>query len=75
MPDGLEIDTKTTLNGLVPNYAQHVVICTSQDDWTSRIEEENSGDNLAADLRELLGRGGIYNDVSYTAISRIERSP
>jgi hypothetical protein len=64
LPEGLEIDRKTALNGLMPGYAQHVLVCTGKDDWPSRIEEDNSGDNLAADLRELIGRGGIYSDVS-----------
>lgn len=44
-------------------YDEQVLICTGKDDWVSRIEEENSGDNLAADLKELLGRGGVYSDV------------
>jgi hypothetical protein len=44
-------------------YAEQVLICTGQRDWKSRIEDENGGDNLAADLKELLGRGGIYSDV------------
>lgn len=64
MPEGLAIDHKTKLNGLISNYAQHVLICTGKDDWPSKIEDENSGDNLAADLKELIGRGGVYNDVS-----------
>jgi hypothetical protein len=63
MPEGLEIDHKTNLNGLISNYAQQVLICTGKDDWPSKIEEDNSGDNLAADLKELIGRGGVYNDV------------
>ena len=63
MPEGLGIDRKTPLNGMMPGYAQHVLVCTGKDDWPSKIEEDNSGDNLAADLRELLGRGGVYNDV------------
>ncbi|KAK0727351.1 Sucrase/ferredoxin-like-domain-containing protein [Lasiosphaeria miniovina] len=62
MPEGLEIDHKTPLNGLISNYAQHVLVCTGQNDWPSRIEEANSGDNLAADLRELVGRGGTFSD-------------
>ncbi|KAK4227084.1 altered inheritance of mitochondria protein 32 [Podospora fimiseda] len=61
-PKGFEIDHKTNINGLIPTYAQHVLICTGKDDWPSRIEDKNSGDNLAADIRELLGRGGKYND-------------
>ena len=64
LPEGLEIDSKTPLNGLISNYAQHVLICTGRSDWPSRIEEDKSGDNLAADLRELVGRGGVFSDVS-----------
>ncbi|KAK4657058.1 Altered inheritance of mitochondria protein 32 [Podospora pseudocomata] len=61
-PEGFEIDHKTNINGLISNYAQHVLVCTGKDDWPSRIEDDNSGDNLAADLRELVGRGGQFND-------------
>lgn len=64
MPEDLDIDHKSPLNGVVAGYAEHVLVCTGQDDWVSRIEEENSGDNLAADLKELFGRGGKYRDVS-----------
>ncbi|KAH6611333.1 Vacuolar amino acid transporter 3, partial [Trichoderma cornu-damae] len=62
MPDGLEIDRLSPLEGVMAGYAEHVVVCTGRDDWESRIEEENSGDNLAADLKELFGRGGKYVD-------------
>lgn len=64
MPDGLEIDHQNPLNGVMAGYAEHVVVCTGKDDWLSKIEDENSGDNLAADLKELFGRGGKYTDVS-----------
>lgn len=64
MPEGLPIDHKAKLDGLISNYAEQVLICTGKDDWPSRIEDENSGDNLAADLKELFGRGGVYSDVS-----------
>lgn len=63
MPEGLEIDHAKPLNGTMAAYAEQVLICTGKDDWMSRIEEENSGDNLAADLKELMGRGGVYSDV------------
>lgn len=46
-------------------YTEQVLICTGKDDWVSRIEEENSGDNLAADLKELMGRGGVFFDVCF----------
>jgi len=62
MPPGLDIDHKRPLNGTMPAYSQQVLICTGKDDWMSRIEEENSGDNLAADIKELVGRGGMYSD-------------
>ncbi|KAL7823885.1 Sucrase/ferredoxin-like domain-containing protein [Trichoderma gracile] len=62
MPDGLEIDHVNPLNGVMAGYAEHVVVCTGKDDWPSRIEDENGGDNLAADLKELFGRGGKYTD-------------
>jgi hypothetical protein len=63
MPEGLDIDHSKPLNGTMAPYAEQVLICTGKDDWMSRIEEENSGDNLAADLKELMGRGGMYSDV------------
>ena len=63
MPEGLEIDHSKPLNGTMAAYAEQVLMCTGKDDWMSRIEEENSGDNLAADLKELMGRGGVYSDV------------
>jgi (2Fe-2S) ferredoxin len=63
MPEGLEIDHEKNLNGTMAAYAEQVLICTGKDDWMSRIEEENAGDNLAADIKELLGRGGVYRDV------------
>ncbi|KAI0835354.1 Sucrase/ferredoxin-like-domain-containing protein [Hypoxylon sp. FL0890] len=62
LPWGTKIDKSANLNGLIPAYAQQVLICTGKDDWASRIEEDNSGDNLAADLKELVGRGGMYSD-------------
>lgn len=65
MPEGLEIDHEAPLNGVISGYAEQVLVCTGQDDWASKIEDENGGDNLAADLKELLGRGGVYSDVSH----------
>lgn len=62
MPKGLPIDQEGKLNGLISSYAQQVLVCTGKDDWPSRIEDDNNGDNLAADLKELMGRGGTYSD-------------
>lgn len=47
-------------------YAQQLLVCTGQPDWTSRIENdgENKGwGNLVRGLKGLLGRGGPYLDV------------
>ena len=68
MPEGLPIDQEGKLNGLISSYAQQVLVCTGQDDWPSRIEDDNNGDNLAADLKELMGRGGTYSDVSASSL-------
>ncbi|KAK4138626.1 Sucraseferredoxin-like protein [Trichocladium antarcticum] len=62
LPPGLPIDHKAPLHGLISNYAQHVLVCTAKDDWPSRIVDDNGGDNLAADLSELVGRGGKFSD-------------
>ncbi|KAG4417622.1 hypothetical protein IFR04_009267 [Cadophora malorum] len=62
MPEGLPIDHTKSLNGTMAPYAEQVLICTGKDDWLSKIEDENSGDNLAADIKELMGRGGMFSD-------------
>lgn len=72
MPEGMEIDHKSNLNGVISGYAEQVLVCTGRDDWTSRIEDESDGDNLAADLKELFGRGGRYSDVRYS-LTRLKR--
>lgn len=64
LPANLPIDHKAPLNGLIAAYNEQVLVCTGTSDWPSRIEDANSGDNLAADLKELFGRGGVYSDVS-----------
>ncbi|OAA68774.1 sucrose cleavage family protein [Niveomyces insectorum RCEF 264] len=62
IPAGLPIDHTAPLNGMIPGYQEQVVVCTGESDWPSRIEDAHSGDNLAADLKELFGRGGKYSD-------------
>jgi len=54
-------------------YAEQVIVCTGQDDWSSKIEDENSGDNLANDVKELIGRGGVFAD-PYNNISLLNSS-
>lgn len=66
MPEGLPIDHEHALNGTMVAYAQQLVICTGQRDWTSRIEndgENTSWGSLVRGLKGLLGRGGPYLDV------------
>jgi hypothetical protein len=71
LPEGLYINYSQPLNGTMAAYAEQVVICTGQRDWKSRIEDENDGDNLSADLKELLGRGGMYSDVCLCSLSYV----
>lgn len=66
LPEGLPIDREQALNGTMAAYAQQLLVCTGQRDWTSRIEDdgENQGwGNLVRGLKRLLGRGGPYLDV------------
>ena len=63
MPEGLPIDYSKSLNGTMAPYATQLLICTGKDDWPSRIEDAEGGDNLAADVKELVGRGGDFSDV------------
>ncbi|RAK99358.1 sucrase/ferredoxin-like domain-containing protein [Aspergillus ibericus CBS 121593] len=59
------IDYDQPLNGTMAAYAQQLLVCTGQRDWTSRIEEDGQGQNwgeLVRGLKRLLGRGGKYAD-------------
>ena len=54
-------------------YAQQIVVCTGQRDWTSRIEDdgkEQGWGEFVRGLRRLMGRGGPYADVSHVSVSR-----
>lgn len=50
-PD-LDIDHKKSLSGLVGPYKQHLVVATGQQDWTSRIEHDQSCGSLAAGVKQ-----------------------
>lgn len=66
MPEGLAIDYEQPLNGTMAAYAQQLVICTDQTDWTSRIEndgEQKGWGEMVRGLKKLFGRGGQYTDV------------
>ncbi|KAE8145311.1 sucrase/ferredoxin-like family protein Fmi1 [Aspergillus avenaceus] len=65
MPEGLPIDYEQPLNGTMAAYAQQIVICTGQRDWTSRIEDDgqhHTWGQLVRGLKQLLGRGGRFAD-------------
>ncbi|RAQ46763.1 sucrase/ferredoxin-like family protein Fmi1 [Aspergillus flavus] len=65
MPYGLPIDYNQPLNGTMVAYAQQILICTGQRDWTSRIEDDgkrHTWGHLVRGLKRLLGRGGRYAD-------------
>jgi len=63
MPEGFPIDHIKPLNGTMAAYAEQVIICTGRDDWESRIEDENGGDNMAARIKKLVGPKGEFHDV------------
>ncbi|PYH97505.1 sucrase/ferredoxin-like family protein Fmi1 [Aspergillus ellipticus CBS 707.79] len=59
------IDYDQPLNGTMAAYAQQLLVCTGQPDWTSRIDEDGQGQSwgeLVRGLKRLLGRGGKYAD-------------
>ncbi|KAI9040915.1 sucrase/ferredoxin-like domain-containing protein [Aspergillus affinis] len=65
MPEGLPLDHNQPLNGTMAAYAQQILICTGQGDWTSRIEDDGKNQGwgeLARGLKRLMGRGGHYAD-------------
>ena len=66
-PSDLDVDRVTSLANSVPSYSQHIVIATGKNDWASKIElepeEADGGDNVAAELKRLLGRGGKLHNV------------
>ena len=55
----------------MPPYAQHVVIRTGKNDWSSKIEDEPDMVgvvNFARELKGLVGRGGRLHDVGICAM-------
>ena len=66
-PSGLDIDTKTPLNGTMAAYNKHILIMSGQTDWTSKIEDERDTADwgkFTAELKKAFGRGGEFHDVS-----------
>ena len=71
MPSGLAIDHEKPLSATMPPYAQHVVIRTGKNDWSSKIEDDpemGEGVNFARELKRLVGRGGRLHDVGICAM-------
>ena len=69
MPEGLDIDYSKTLDGTMAPYSSHVLVCTGQSDWKSKIEDEHSTGTwgpFLAGLKKGFGRGGQFHDVSST---------
>ncbi|KAL2828292.1 Sucrase/ferredoxin-like-domain-containing protein [Aspergillus cavernicola] len=65
MPEGLPLDHDHPLSGTMAAYAQQIVICTGQRDWTSRIEDDGKGQSwgeVVRGVKGLMGRGGLYAD-------------
>lgn len=67
MPESLDIDRSSALNGTMPPYSSHVLVHTGQHDWKSKIEDEYAmpvWGTFLARLKKDFGRGGRYHDVS-----------
>ena len=66
MPAGLDIERSNNLNGTMVPYSQHVLICTGQSDWKSKIEDEKDtapwGDFTHV-LKSAVGPKGRFHDV------------
>ncbi|KAF2710687.1 hypothetical protein K504DRAFT_480820 [Pleomassaria siparia CBS 279.74] len=75
-PDNLDIDRTTPLLNTMAPYAQHVVICSGQPDWTSRIEDEQSsaGDFMRG-LRGVVGREGKRFDPFNNIVATMSSFP
>ncbi|KAF2250662.1 hypothetical protein BU26DRAFT_268090 [Trematosphaeria pertusa] len=73
-PPDLDIDRKTPLLNTMASYTEQVLICTGKEDWSSRIEDEQSSAGaFVRGLRAEIGKGGKgfdpFNNVLITAAS------
>jgi len=58
MPPDLDIDQKSSLANTMPHYAEQLILCTGQEDWSSRIEDEAGGTGeFVRGVRDVLGMG------------------
>lgn len=68
MPPDLDIETERKLNGTMPAHSEHVIICTGQADWKSRIEDEKDTapwGEVVSSIKTLLGPKGRLHDVGW----------
>ena len=63
MPEGLPINHEKDLNNTFAFSNEQIIICTGKSDWTSKIEDDDGGDNLATLLKGLIGPKGAFADV------------
>ncbi|KAF2128816.1 hypothetical protein P153DRAFT_423297 [Dothidotthia symphoricarpi CBS 119687] len=73
-PADLDIDRAAPLLNTMAAYAQHVVVCTGKEDWSSNIEQEEGGTGeFVRGLKGVVGRGGEgfdpFNNILITASS------
>ncbi len=70
-PADLDIDRKSPLLNTVAAYAEQVVICTGQEDWASRIEnDEGETGDFVRGLKGVIGKGSAAFDVGWFSLSR-----
>ncbi len=69
-PADLYIDRKSPLLNTVAAYTEQVVICTGQEDWASRIENDKgeTGDFVRG-LKGVIGKGSAAFDVGWFPLS------
>ncbi|KAH6626864.1 Sucrase/ferredoxin-like-domain-containing protein [Chaetomium sp. MPI-SDFR-AT-0129] len=65
LPADLQIDREAPLNGAIPSYAQHVLICSGKRDWAKRIEDDEDIGGVVGELGRLIGPKGDYSDPFY----------
>ncbi|KAF2729330.1 hypothetical protein EJ04DRAFT_502512 [Polyplosphaeria fusca] len=70
-PQDLDIDRKTPLLNTMPAHSQHLLICTGNSDWTSRIEDEPTPSGaFIRGLKSIIGKGGpAFDPFTHTLIS------
>lgn len=63
MPEGLEIDHTSKLEGTMATYDVHLILHTSVTDWPSRVEDDERFPEVKL-IKNMLGKNGEYFNVS-----------